>query len=202
MTCSLLPDAISTFAGLFPGVQVTLKDSLAGSVEAMVRQGICEIGLTCLIGKNEYLRSEKLLDDHLVLLCRKDDPLAKKEVITWPDIAREDFIKLSSNSTVGILTEHAFARERLSVDSSHEVSHLSTVGAMVSKGLGITVVAKLSAPLALALAKNTVLKEIEGETVSRPVHLIRSSERSLSPAAVEFWAHLKKCAAKQKMPEK
>jgi DNA-binding transcriptional LysR family regulator len=115
------------------------------------------------------------------LLCRKDDPVAKKKSVPWAILATRPFIGLTHSSSVRPLLDQAFISLGLRVKLQYEVDHLSLVGAMVSTGLGLSVMPRLA--LALIDCSELASVALQEHVVERLIGSVRRIDMALSPAA-------------------
>ncbi len=182
---SLLPPAIARAKAANAGVEIAVRDAVAGRISAMVRTGEADLGIA---GRPESGESElhfaRLLSDRLVAACPLTHPLARRRRIGWRDLVGEPFISMSRDSSVRRLVEQAFATIGERHEPAYEVVYLSSAVSMAAASLGIAVVPS-SALKALDLGRIAV-RPLVGPAVEREIGLLTSRVRSLSPAANFF----------------
>jgi DNA-binding transcriptional LysR family regulator len=83
------------------------------------------------------------MQDHLCLVCPTDHPLALIEAPYLADLALHPFIALNRDSDAGQLLEKLADKSNVKLNTTFDVTHMSTLIGMVRSGLGITVVSKL-----------------------------------------------------------
>lgn len=183
-SATLLPRGIAEYREQHPGVEVVLRDSLAGQVQRMVRDGDVDCGIaTCTRGESEIV-VESLMADTLILACPKGHVLGKKAHVTWRDLAGFPFIALSPDNSVGQIIDRVLAAADIIVPRAYEVSFLSTVVGLVAAGLGIAVLPSYACTTMRLYDIQT--RRLTEPTVERPMSLLTSKDRSLSPAAESF----------------
>jgi DNA-binding transcriptional LysR family regulator len=185
---SLMPKCVEYCSRTWPDVSFAIEDVSAREVITKVRRGDVEFGV--LGGEIEAaeLHIESLLQDPLVLVCRRDDEFAKLKSVGWVSLSGRRMIML--NNTSGSRQQIADTLTGAGVKPvvALELAQPSSVLAMVEANLGVAVVPRLVAPdLDHPLL---VTRNLTRPSVSRTIYLLRRRERSLSPAASAVWSAL------------
>ncbi|MNU38321.1 HTH-type transcriptional regulator GltC [compost metagenome] len=186
-TLALIPAAISDFRQRHPKVEFTFLEGPADAVKGMVGDGSADIGITVRPPAHEPFHYRHWLDDPIVLLCRADDPLAKKRAVPWAAFAQQPFISAGSRSSIRPITDAALLHTGLPVEQRLEYPSVASAGAMVLAGLGLTALPKL-ALLALNTAGLASIP-LKDPVISRPIGFITRVGRSLSPVARALIEH-------------
>jgi len=140
---NLLPDALMQFKTQHPQVKVALHDVIAEDVIRMVRTGQAEVGVSFDPGIHDDLIFTPLFNDHFMAVLAKDHPLAAQSSIELKQLMQHDLITLQAPSQVRQLISDMLAREELEFNPAMEAHHLVTIGRMVAKGLGVSIVPAL-----------------------------------------------------------
>ncbi|MWD28701.1 LysR family transcriptional regulator [Aquicoccus sp. SCR17] len=184
---SFLPVMVAEFQSAHPGLKVLIYDGMASAVADMVRDGTCDMGITSLAPGEEDLATDQIAEDDFILLCPAGHPLSEAPSVTWTEIADYPFIAVTRQSPVRRRIEDAFAREGHAMSAEYEVGHITTVGAMVAEGLGLSVIPRLSLPLVQS-------RDLVGRPVLprafRRLDLVRRPGQALSAPAQAFRDYL------------
>ena len=140
---NLLPEALMQFKTQHPKVKVALHDVIAEEMVKMVRTGQAEVGVSFDPGKHDDLIFTPLFNDHFMAVLSQDHPLAKQPSIELKQLMQHDFITLQAPSQVRQLISDMLSREELEFNPALEAHHLVTIGRMVAKGLGVSIVPAL-----------------------------------------------------------
>ena len=87
-----------------------------------------------------------LIEDPFVLACRREDPLAARDRLTWRDLEGQPLIGVSRTSGNRLLLDAVLARTTLRLNWLYEVHHLTTSLGLVEAGLGASVLPRLATP--------------------------------------------------------
>ncbi|MBA1274397.1 LysR family transcriptional regulator [Stutzerimonas azotifigens] len=128
---SFLPKVIAAFAQSYPGVKVSLRDGRAGEILAWVKEGEVDAGISSLPEDLSGLEFERLVDDNLALLVRKEHSHAD-------DWKRLPYIALTRDTSIRPLVDAALRYLEMPVTPAWEAAHMSTAAALVREGLGFS----------------------------------------------------------------
>jgi LysR family transcriptional regulator, carnitine catabolism transcriptional activator len=172
-----MPRVIARYRAANPNIRIELFDVLAGAGLTLLREGRVDMFVTAGGDLREFDVTE-LKKEQFYLVCPRTHRLAASRSVTLAQTRDEDFIHLARSSSVRQHIEAAGAVARV---NSLEVEHLATVAALVSEGLGISVVPELTlfhferAELAIVPVRDRGLR--------RPILLARRKGKALSIAA-------------------
>ena len=180
----LLPPAIVAFRESNPDVEIHISDGLSASVLEAVTNGQADIGLTVQPAPDAKLAYTPLLSDRFVLVCRPDDALVGRTNLPWSVYADRRFIAMSPKSSVRAMTDAAFLQAGLAIPMLYECTALATTGYLVSAGLGITALPRLTLPL--TAAPGLVWRTLSHPVLRRYMGVVTRVGRSLTPATQAF----------------
>jgi LysR family carnitine catabolism transcriptional activator len=180
-----LPAILAEYRQTWPGVDISLHDSLSDDCIDLLRGGRVDFALASTGPHSAGLQTEVLCSDGFHLVCRADHPLAKRRAadIKLKDLVPYSFVHLARNSSVRQQLDAALHPTQL--NTVLEVAHLATVAGMVEAGLGISVVpaltlfhferpALVTRPLKLAgLKRRIYVVQREGESLSVAAQAMR-----------------------------
>jgi LysR family carnitine catabolism transcriptional activator len=180
LAANALPAVIRTYKGLYPGVKVTLQDSLSDQCLALLRQGKVDFVLTAPGPSFVEFDSKVLCSDPFYVVCRRDHSLASNRSLTVCDLAGQEMIHLVESSSV---RQHVdlLLSDVQTVHSGFEVEHLATVAGLVEQGLGIAVVPELT--LFQFRQLDLVAIPLQPHGLVRPILIVKRKDQALSIAA-------------------
>jgi DNA-binding transcriptional LysR family regulator len=179
-----LPSVIARFNEQYPNIRFRILDLSANEGLESVARGEVEFGINLLGASDPELTFEPLLEDPFVLACRRDHPLAKRDLVTWSDLEGQPLVAVSRASGNRILLDAALVRAGVRLSWSYEVTHLSTSLGLVEAGLGISVLPQLATPQ--GDHPIIVTRPIRNPEVSRTIGVVRRRGGRLAPAAERF----------------
>lgn len=179
-----LPLVIGRFNEQYPNIRFRILDLSANEGLESVARGEVEFGINLLGASDPELSFEPLIEDPFVLACRRDHPLAQRNVVAWSDLAGHPLVAVSRSSGNRIMLDAALVRAGVNLSWSYEVTHLSTSLGLVEAGLGISVLPKLATPQ--GDHPIIVTRAIRNPEVSRTIGVVRRRGGRLAPAAERF----------------
>jgi DNA-binding transcriptional LysR family regulator len=121
---------------------------------------------------------QELKCERFHLVCPGTHPLAGKRSVALADLRDEEIVHLARSSSV---RQHLEAAGVTARTGALEVEHLATVAALVSQGLGVSVVPELT--LFHFLRSGLVSVPVRDKQLRRPILLARRKGKALSVAA-------------------
>jgi len=126
-----------------------------------------------------------------VLACHRDHPLAKRKTVKWADLAAHRVITVGRLSGNRALLDFGLPAHLPQQRWTYEVQHSFWTGlGMVESGIGVIAVPMLA--LAGRKKSGIVSRPLVEPRLTRTLVVIRRRGVTLSPAAQEFLAMLKK----------
>lgn len=185
----LLPPVVQAFVRGHPNVQVDIDDCAPDQFLSRVIGEQADFGIGTPERSGDGVRMEKLLDDHLSLVCRSDDPLAGRRTVRWSDLDRIPVITVRPGYGIRPLIEQSAAQAGVRLNVAHDVTFLATALWMTAAGQGAAIMP--AAYVAYARDPLLVARPLVSPRVSRNIYIVTRQRRSLSPAAAEFIRVLK-----------
>lgn len=186
----LLPEAIRAFARSHPQVRVLVDDCAPDQFVSRVIGEHVDFGIGTPERPGAEVEVQRLMRDHLALVCREDHPLAKARVVRWSDLAGHPLITVRPGYGVRPLIDGTAAEAGVALDVVNEVSFLSTAIWMTAAGMGASIM-----PSAFARAEadpSLVIKVLSSPRVARDISIVTKRGHSLSAAARAFVEALKR----------
>jgi len=186
----LLPDAIRSFHEQHPKVRVMVNDCAPDQFISRILGEHVDFGIGTPERPGAEVEVQRLMRDHLALVCRDDHPLAKARVVRWTDLGGHPIITVRPGYGVRPLIDGTAADAGVALDVVNEVSFLSTAIWMTASGMGASIM-----PGAFARAAgdpSLVIKVLSAPRVSRDISVVTKRGHSLSVAARAFIDALKR----------
>ena len=168
-----LPLAIGKFNELYPNIKVRILEQGTNNCMESVLCNESDFGINMNNVTNSSIDFTPLVNEPFVLACRRDHPLAKKQLVEWQD---------------RLLIEQQLADKPWKLDWFYEVRHLSTSLGLVEAGLGISALPGLAMPH--APYSSIIGIPLVEPVIRRTLGIIRRKDAVLSPAAERFFALL------------
>lgn len=195
VTASLLPDILREFSRDHPDIHLKIIDALSGDVLDAVEAGEADVGFTAgTATARSRLSFEPLMVDEFVALGLPDGDLAEDRSYDWTELIAMPQIAMAVSTSVRELIDGTCLQSGTTLTPRFEVSHLATAGALVSAGLGITILPRLT--LKVLRIDGLVVREISNFGALRRIGLVRRTGHTLSPAATAFLKYVKLPAIK------
>ena len=183
-----LPLAIGKFNELYPNIKVRILEQGTNNCMESVLCNESDFGINMNNITNSSIDFTPLVNEPFVLACRRDHPLAKKQLVEWQELAGYKMIGVRSSSGNRLLIEQKLADKPWKLDWFYEVRHLSTSLGLVEAGLGISALPGLAMPH--APYSSIIGIPLVEPVIRRTLGIIRRKDAVLSPAAERFFALL------------
>jgi DNA-binding transcriptional LysR family regulator len=185
-----LPPLLQQFCQTNPAVKCDIEFLDSEEAYERVAQGDVELGFITLAPENaSHIEQFTIWHDDLRVTVAKHHPLSKEKIVSLKQLSEYPTILPGLNTYTGQIIEKLFAEQKLPLDIIMATNYLETIKAMVSIGLGWSVL-----PTTLA-DENIHTLQIDGHKLSRQLGCVYHRNRSLSNAAKTFINMLKVTAA-------
>lgn len=179
---ALIPRVIAAFRAQYPQAEFSLTEAPADALLTAIDEGRADFGLSVRPAPDRRLRYRHMINDPLMLLCQRDDPLALRESVPWSVFSTRPFIASQASSSIRPITDAALLR--LSVSPSLEYPSVSACGALVEAGLGITALPRMA--LDLVRMEKLAAVPLVRPQINRSIGLITRIGRTLPPVSHAF----------------
>lgn len=190
---NILPQLMSSFREMYPGVSFVLRQSEYASIHEDLLAGRVDLGFisvgartgdeTATDAPDIYpdLQMQKLYDDEMVAVLPPEHPLARKKRVSMKDLSRETFILMDEGAENNTALE-GFRSAGLSPDIGYEVYDDYTIMSMIRQGLGVSL---LFRRVVRGFSEGVVIRELSSP-LTRPVYLAWKNRETLPLAARRF----------------
>ncbi|MDE1917986.1 MAG: LysR family transcriptional regulator [Sphingomonadales bacterium] len=183
-TVQFLPQVLQTFAQDYRNTRVRILDLSATECAEAVRTGEAEFGLSLPVGPDSDLSYTALHDDPYGLVCRRDDPLASVSSLGWRDLEDQRLVTVHRASGNRTTLEAGLAAQGINLTWFYEVTRLTSALALVTAGLGPSVLPKLACTG--PEASELVWRPLRDPTIKRKIGVLQRPGAHLSPAATRL----------------
>jgi DNA-binding transcriptional LysR family regulator len=193
LTEGRLAIALATFHRLHPGLRVEFREAHTRPLLVLLASGDLDLALIHL-GKGEEppaapgdsgrsLEVERLYEEPLVLAVGPRHRFASRREVRWKDLAGEDVISYGPGAMLRDLVVSKAGQAGVRFRTPVSAENLGTVRALVSAGLGITVLPRVALTLPGPPVRGV---RLSSPRVARVVALARNPLSYESPAARLF----------------
>jgi len=180
----LVPEILASFLKERPAAEIDLVDTDSADVRRLVITGQADLGIASAASATTGLISEPIFEDSMLLICRADSVWAKNpQPMAWSEL--QDAALILNETTRGI---EAAAFRELATKTRLRLRNVTSLLAMVSAGIGVTLLPGLAA---MGLPPALVARPLADRTCKRQVCLLRREGRIQGPLAIAFQAELK-----------
>jgi DNA-binding transcriptional LysR family regulator len=184
VACAVLPAAITAFAREHPAVDIALHDVQHERAVQLVTEGAVDLALTVKPAEGDGLSFEEIASDVAHLVCRSDDPLARKKSVRWRELTGRAFIGITRISSVRRLTDAAFVHAELAIAPRYEVEQIPSAVALVEANLGVTALPSLT--FSMFKGRKLAVRPLIEPVLRRNVGFVTTAGRTLPPQTGRF----------------
>ncbi|MDE3180198.1 MAG: hydrogen peroxide-inducible genes activator [Acidobacteriota bacterium] len=190
----LLPRILARFARAYPAVAVSVVEEVTPLLLEGLHRGTLDMALLALPVPGPGLAAEELLREPLFAVVPPEHRLASRHAVTLQEMKEEPFLLLKEGHCFRENAILACRRARMQPNVVFESGHFSSILAMVSCGMGVSVVP------AMAVEKQTGCRfiRIGDERSNRRIGLVRLKGRFPARAHRALADYLRNCGAEAK----
>lgn len=180
----LIPGALLAFRRRYPRIHVQIRDESAGNLERRVLDNDVDFAVAGNHSQQPELNYAPLIRDRYGLVVPEDHPLAGLPQVGWHQLPAEGLMLLSDDTGIRAQLTRFSSSGRIPMALSPcliEVSNPSGMAALISQGLGFSLLPALAADTHSFEGLSFV--PLEQPLIEREICLITRRSRALSPAA-------------------
>ena len=136
----LLPEALAEFTGKFPGVAVVVQEDTTARLLKLAHGYEIDFALASQPIQDGRLVVKELFSEELLLALPPGHPLIRKRTVAAADLAGESLIVMKEGHCLGDQVLGFCDRRDVKPKISFRSAQLETVQALVSAGLGISLI--------------------------------------------------------------
>jgi DNA-binding transcriptional LysR family regulator len=181
----LIPAVFGAFHRAHPDVQLELEIANTAAIQAMVRDGRIDVGLTEGFVPGAELDVEVVHFDEMVLIAGPTHALTKRRRVVARDLAEVPFILRERGSGTRDIIEAALRERGVMIQPAMALGSTEAVKHAVAQGLGVAMVSRLAVELELSSGTLCVLP-VTDLSVRRALHRVRLAGKTPSPVVLAF----------------
>ncbi len=143
ISVTAIPLAIRMFSERYPSVRLIVDTSESTTIANWVATRHCDVGFVAYVADKPGVQASVLHTEQAVCIMPANHRLARKKRIVASDLAGERFISLPGGRPSRATVDAAFPRDGRIM--ALETTFASTICAMVSEGLGVSLVSPIVA---------------------------------------------------------
>lgn len=140
----LIPTIAAEFSRLHPGVAVRISEVSASEIEAGVKEGSFDFGISFQPGVNRELESERLFDEQFVLVVGSKHPLACRRRVSIKDLSGVPLCLLPREFCTRGMIDAAFAESETPMTVPLELTAVEGCLSVVESGGPATILPQLA----------------------------------------------------------
>jgi DNA-binding transcriptional LysR family regulator len=178
----LLPKVLTEYHQRFPDVQINLELHSSNRVMEMLQENIVDLALIAWHRQYPLLKSQLVMQNHMLLVAHPKHPLAKRRNIALADLADHRFIGYEAGTPTRVMIDAHFKNLGIPIEYVIESSNTATIKQLALEGMGLAFLPAIAVDLEI---KQKLLKvlEIKGAELDRPITVYWKERRILSRPA-------------------
>ena len=156
-----------------------MEYKLSDQVYHAVLDGEVDLGLVAYPEPRASVTTLPFFEDELVLICRRDHPLAQRDRVVLRDLEGCRFVAFESEIPTRKAIDALLQQHDLRLDIRMECDNIEILKKMVEVGLGVSLVPLLSAREEARMGK-LCIQRLSDHTVRRPLAIIHRKGKTLS----------------------
>jgi len=192
----VLPDVFAKYCSLYPGVQISIYRNFSYKIVEKLETGALDVGIVTLPVKSSNVRTHPIFRDQLMLMVSPQNSLAKLEVVTVSDIAKQPLLLPKTGFSRRVM-DKLFRPYAAQLQIRMELPSVGMIKSFVAAGLGVSII---SASFARdqVLAGRVRLIPIKGEELWRELGVAYRRDRTLTRATTTFISTVRQLSAMAK----
>lgn len=189
----VLPDVFAKYCSLHPEVQLSIYRNFSYKIVEKLENGSIDVGIVTLPVKSPKLKTSPIFRDQLMWMVHPQNPLAKHEVLSVSEIAKQPIL-LPKTGYTRRLMDKLLRPYEADLQVQMELPSVGMIKSFVAAGLGVSLI---SASFARdqVLAGRVKLIAFKDKELWRELGLAYRRDRTLTQAAKTFITTVRQLAA-------
>ncbi len=179
-----LAELIAKFTLFHPNINIRILDVVMERVIENVVAERADIGFVFEPPQRQGISFNALFNDQFCLVMPKNHILANNNNIHLNDLCNIPFISMNRGSSIRQWIDQALLSNKIELKTALEASQLGTIGQIVSRGLGVSIVPQLC--VEQMESRKLICRPIVDLKINKQVGTIVKSPSNLSVAATLF----------------
>ena len=195
-----VPRLLGSFCQHYPGIDVALKVTNHQEIQQRMSKNQDDLYIVSNPHKDIDLKSQPFLNNPLVVVARKDHPLAHKSHIDIQELNEQPFIMREQGSGTRDAILKLFAKHNISVKVKLELGSNEAIKQAISGGLGISILSEHCLISERVSGELTIL-DFKHFPIKRRWFVSRLAGKKLSVIAETFLDYLLEESPKMSFPK-
>src|ERR1700687_5742671 len=135
----VLPDVFAKYCSLYPGVQISIYRNFSYKIVEKLENGTIDVGIVTLPVKSASLRTHSIFRDQLMLMVSQQNPLAKHDVVSIEEIAKQPIL-LPKTGYTRRLMDKLFRPFVNQLQIQMELPSVGMINSFVAASLGVSLI--------------------------------------------------------------
>ncbi len=179
-----MPRILGAFCQLYPNIDVALQVTNHEQMQQRMNNNQDDLYILSQPPEDMDLKSQPFIDNPLVMIARKDHPLANRQNIPLEDLQSYPFIMRESGSGTRKAVQNLFKEHNINVKVRLELGSNEAIKQAILGNLGISVLSKHT--LTTACHEDLTILEVQHFPISRHWYINHLSGKQLSVIAQTF----------------
>jgi len=179
----LFAPMVAAYHQRYPGIEVELREQGSRDLEELLRSGEIDMGAT-LDPVPDDLEWMLFVDEPLVALLPKAHPLASRDSVRFKELAQNPFILFERGFVLNLIVAKASRQRGIHLNVASRGAHADFIIALVSTGLGVSLLPRLEVASRGNLSIETAL--IDEADMRWRLGLMWRKNAALPPAALRW----------------
>ncbi len=180
----LLPAVLAAFSSRYPGVEIIVQEDTTARLLKLALAYDIDLALASQPIRDERLQVRPLFSEELLLALPPGHPLTRHRAVEAADLGGERLIVMKEGHCLGDQVLGFCDRRDVKMQISFRSAQLETIQALVSAGLGISLIPAMAARKERGDAPE--YRSFQGPRPQRKIVALWPRQRPLSRAATEF----------------
>ncbi|GJD51990.1 HTH-type transcriptional regulator ArgP [Methylobacterium crusticola] len=189
-----LPEALSAYLTLHPGVSVDIEERLSDEIVGLVAEGAADLGLVAGTVETGSLQTFPFRRDRFVLVVASDHPLAARAAVSFAEVLGHDLVGLDRASALTRFLAGKAGRIGRPLRLRVQLRGFDAVCRLVECRAGLGIVPETTARRA-ARTMAIAIVALEDPWAVRDLTICVRDLAALPPFAKDFVAHLREQGA-------
>ncbi|RZL93468.1 MAG: LysR family transcriptional regulator [Variovorax sp.] len=135
-----VPAALERFLLSFPGMSIDLHERASADIAKALRSGAADVGILSADMPDEGFHSVPYRTEHLVLVTRREHPLAANGPVRFVQTLGSDYVGLDEHASLQAFITNAAASEGMPMKLRIQAKNFEALCALVESGVGVGVI--------------------------------------------------------------